>query len=150
MNFDDLPYREPFPNKKSRKSLRNATCKRRPPPARVRPPSYMESVTSSFLDRMGVAYYREHIFNGCSSVINEHVPLPFDFYLPEFCAVLELDGKQHFGKMDNDKHDYDYDKRILNDKTRDLYCVQNGIKLLRIPYTEFRNYRVLIRKFLNI
>ena len=36
------------------------------------------------------------------------------------------------------------------DKIKDQYCKNNGIKLIRIPYWEFKNSEEIIKKELNI
>jgi hypothetical protein len=64
------------------------------------------------------------------------LPLRFDFYLPEFNIVVEYDGIQHekalrvFGGIEGLK------RRQECDKIKTDYCVENGIKLIRISYKD--------------
>lgn len=68
-------------------------------------------------------YYHHHLFN----YFWERHLLFFDFYLPEYDAVIEFDGAHHFK---GDK------KQRSRDSIKNYYCKRNGINMLRIPYWE--------------
>lgn len=64
--------------------------------------------------------------------------LRYDFYVPEGNYLIEYDGQQHFHYTNlgwNDKEHYEKVKE--NDSIKDEYCRENGIPLIRIPYTQF-------------
>lgn len=58
----------------------------------------------------------------------------FDFYIPEKRVFIEYDGEQHFNKRLHWGAD-SYSARKSKDKEKDLYCIENNYRLLRIPYT---------------
>jgi hypothetical protein len=54
-------------------------------------------------------------------------------------VIAEFDGRQHFGP--NEKHggEEGFASTVLNDKAKNKYCKENGIKLIRISYTDEKN-----------
>ena len=61
-------------------------------------------------------------------------PLPFDFYLPDYNCCIEYDGIQHF----EDGHWEELNKIQKRDNIKNQYCKENNIKLIRIPYIDFK------------
>ena len=61
--------------------------------------------------------------------------LVFDFYLPELNILIEYDGEQHFQKVKNDF--FNYEELQKRDNFKNEWCKKEGIKLIRIPYTDF-------------
>lgn len=68
-------------------------------------------------------------------------PLPFDFAIfknDELHILIEYDGEQHikpkFG-LENFK------QTQINDNIKNLYCRENNINLIRIPYKRTRNFQ---------
>lgn len=111
-------------------------------------PSYMECTIATFLAINGVEYVMEKTWPDLESVLFDEL-LPVDFWLPGYRACIEYDGSHHSKRMEGDKP-YSVDRRILNDRTRDLFCVQRGFKLLRIPHNKSRQYKEMIIEFLKI
>lgn len=75
--------------------------------------------------------------------------LVFDFYLPELNILIEYDGEQHFQKVKNDF--FNYEELQERDNFKNEWCEKEGIKLVRIPYTDFErldleNMRRIIEK----
>ena len=75
--------------------------------------------------------------------------LVFDFYLPELNILIEYDGEQHFQKVKNDF--FNYEELQERDNFKNEWCKKEGIKLIRIPYTDFEkldlaNMRRIIEK----
>jgi very-short-patch-repair endonuclease len=60
--------------------------------------------------------------------------LYLDFYLPEWNAAIEFDGKQHFTSVKYFKGDEGLEERKRNDSYKDEWIHQNGISILRISY----------------
>lgn len=59
----------------------------------------------------------------------------FDFYLPDFNILLEMDGEQHFFQVSKfHKTRTDFLKQQENDRRKNSYCLANKIPLYRIPY----------------
>jgi len=88
-----------------------------------------EKEISKILKNKNIKFKREKRFTDCRNIL----PLPFDFYLPEYNMCIEFDGKQHFiqHKMWTDL--ITIKKR---DEIKNIYCKQNNIILHRINYKE--------------
>ena len=92
-----------------------------------------EKEISKILKNYNINYIREKRFVDCRNKL----PLPFDFYLPEYNLCIEFDGQQHFEYIKYWKNDSNKLKiRKFNDDIKTTYCKNNNIKLLRIRYDE--------------
>ena len=61
----------------------------------------------------------------------------YDFFVNNK-YVIEYDGKQHF-------QDSSWDKCVniqKKDKEKNLFCYQNGIPIIRIPYTHYNKLNI--------
>jgi len=97
------------------------------------------------LDLFQIAYKAEHRFKDCSHVN----PLPFDFYLPDDKACIELDGPQHFGVVYWYRNQpSDLDLQQLKDVKKTIYTKNKDLHLLRIAWSERNNMKVHIETFL--
>lgn len=86
-----------------------------------------------------IEYTCQKTFKTCKSWNGKNA-LRFDFYLPEFNALIEYDGEQHFleetiwsgndGELANIK---------ARDKFKTNWASSNGFNLIRIPYTQLKN-----------
>jgi len=108
-----------------------------------------ETKTEKILQNLSIEYNTQHIFNNCKNI----KPLPFDFYLPKQNICIEYDGEFHYHPA---RYSKDKDKMIkkLNecqhrDSIKTKFCEDNGIKLIRIPYTEFDNIESILESKLN-
>lgn len=92
-----------------------------------------ENKIVDILDKLNIKYLKQYKFNECKYKEN----LIFDFYIPEHNLCIEYDGQQHFNPVDY----FGGIERFKEDKKRDLiknnYCLENKIKLVRIPYYSF-------------
>ena len=93
--------------------------------------SHGEQWIDGWLKDQGVTFNSQQVFDDC----RDERCLPFDFYLPSYNLVIEYDGEQHYHpvKMFGGKESYEYTHR--HDLIKNKYCEDNGINLLRIPYT---------------
>lgn len=97
-----------------------------------------ERLFANYLKKNNLNYKQEYRFNGCRDI----KPLPFDFYLPQFDCLVEIDGQQHFEPVVFARMDWEMaEKRFFlqkkHDKTKEDYCKKHNIPLLRIPYFFF-------------
>ena len=82
--------------------------------------------------------------------------LKFDFYLSEHNLCIEYDGQQHFKPFSwsNDKSRETKEKNLklvqLRDSIKNQYCLENNIKLLRIPYFKFKNIDKILEGYFNV
>lgn len=107
-----------------------------------------ELKVDEILRSLRINFMTEYSFN---DFINKYDKknFPFDFYLPEHNCCIEYDGEQHFKGWKREKDSL----RIIQDRDRrkDEYCAARGIKLIRIPYTDFNqlNAEYLLDKIQN-
>lgn len=98
------------------------------------------------LDDLNINYITEYKFKDCKF----KKELPFDFYLPDYNCCIEYDGEQHFEII---KYFGGYNKFIdtkIRDTIKNIYCRDNNIDLLRIPYWEFDNIENILIDKLNL
>jgi len=68
--------------------------------------------------------------------------LRFDFAVFEnnvLSHLIEYDGRQHFEPVKYMGGEKRFKIQVRNDKLKDEYCSENNIRLIRLPYTEYRN-----------
>lgn len=106
--------------------------------------SYGEYVISLVLDKYGVKYTRQEVFD---KTCCDKKPLPFDFYLPDYNLCIEYDGEGHYTPCFGEDH---FMSTILHDAMKNWYCRWNNINLLRIPYWKFNNLESILIKQLNL
>lgn len=98
---------------------------------------------SRILNNNNIRYVFQYKFEDC---INKK-SLPFDFYLPDYNVCIEYDGEYHYRAIRGiEKLDY----QQHNDNIKTQYCERNNIKLIRIPYWEFKNIENILKIELNI
>lgn len=97
-------------------------------------PSKGEQIISKWLDLHEIEYECERVMDGCTY----KRPLRFDFYLPIYNMAIEYDGEQHFKPVGwYEKNTDGFMATRIRDAIKNTYCKENGIYLLRIPYTEY-------------
>ncbi len=87
------------------------------------------------LDCNNIEYIPQYKYNDCK----DKKVLPFDFYLPQYNTCIEYDGQQHYHNDRFGMNEEDFEIIVLHDKIKTQYCIENNIKLIRIPYWEFDN-----------
>jgi very-short-patch-repair endonuclease len=102
------------------------------------------------LNDLSILYLPQYTFNDCKDVN----VLPFDFYLLDLNVCIEYDGQHHyypvtFNGISQEQAKINHLNTIHHDKIKNEYCDSNGIKLLRIPYYEFKNIKDIIVNFIN-
>ena len=93
---------------------------------------------TSILRKYNVEYVREKKFKDCVNVSGGGKycrQLPFDIFIPSQNTIIEYDGKQHFEPVSIFGGEEQFQKQQKLDKIKNDYCRDNGIKLIRIPYT---------------
>ena len=68
---------------------------------------------------------------------------------------VEYDGIGHFepinfNGIDDKRANEGFKKQKLHDQIKDKYCLDNNIKLIRIPYWEFDNIENILKQELNL
>lgn len=68
----------------------------------------------------------------------------FDFYLIDLNICIEYDGEFHFNSYNGIGGDVTLNKTKKRDRIKNKFCLDNNIKLIRIPYWDFNNiYEIL-------
>jgi hypothetical protein len=90
-------------------------------------------------------YSREYTFDECKGTQKSKFSrkLPFDFYVYDYNLCIEYDGRQHFEPAFGT---INLEITKENDQIKNNYCNgENGRpKILRIPYTDFKNIESII------
>lgn len=85
-----------------------------------------------------VPYIREKTFPELKNGI-----LRYDFYLPTFNILVEIDSMLHFKpilKFHKSKTDFTHAQQ--NDRLKNSFALSHNIKLYRIPEWEFQNIKI--------
>jgi very-short-patch-repair endonuclease len=101
-----------------------------------------ENKISEILDSLNINYSRQKTFDGCK---HKNL-LRFDFYLPEHNMCIEYDGRQHFEPVDIFGGEDEFLKTKNRDKIKTNFCLDNNIKLVRIPHTDKENIEGIIKR----
>lgn len=99
-----------------------------------------EEKVKELLLSMEIVFESQKVFKECRNPETNYC-LPFDFFLPEHNCCVEYDGKQHYTgwwEAKTEKGKYASLESIRSrDEVKNAFCLNNGIGLVRIPYTDF-------------
>lgn len=84
-------------------------------------PSFSEKAIAKLLNQMGIRYFQEVMFDDCRNP-STGAKLRYDFYLPDYNAIIEYDGKEYHSNIDV----------MLRDDYKNSYAKKNNIKMVRI------------------
>jgi len=89
----------------------------------------LEKIVENWLIKRGLAFNKEFSIENCRNK-QGHL-LFFDFNIPYFNTNIEIDGIFHFRPIYSN-----FRKMKTNDQTKNKYCKNNNINLLRISYKQ--------------
>jgi len=92
--------------------------------------SKIELNVQNILIQKNIKYVKEKRFDQCRNIL----PLPFDFYLPDHNVCIECDGIQHYKPIEHFGGLDSFNKRVKLDEIKSKFCLNNGIKLVRVHY----------------
>lgn len=94
-----------------------------------------ELKVKQLLQQLNITFEQQKVFSDC---LNDKTgyPLKFDFYLPDYNCCIEYDGEQHFKEVSLCSSSLV--ERQKKDLIKNNYCKKNNIKLIRIPYTDYK------------
>lgn len=102
--------------------------------------SSLEQKIEQILNYNNISYNREKIFLNFLYEDTKRHPR-FDFYLPEYNCLIEINGKQHYiqpsGYMKKD-----FEKRQIRDKIKINWALNNNYKIIIIPYNVINNITI--------
>lgn len=89
-----------------------------------------EIIIGKFLSARNILFHKEFIF--------PDLPLArFDFYIPEKNMIIEYDGQQHYETIECWGGEEALKEIQKRDTIKNIYCINNNISLIRIPYYDF-------------
>ena len=105
-----------------------------------------EFAICQFLENNSIVFMHQHKFEDCK----DKLPLPFDFYLPEYNLIIEYNGKQHYEPVDYFGGQNGFIVQVEHDQIKNNYCENNDIDMLVIPYWDYNNIEKILIKQLNL
>lgn len=106
-----------------------------------------EEIIKSILEELKIDFISQYKFKDCKDLL----PLPFDFYLPNYNLIIEYDGEQHFDvNRAFNSNENKFWETVIHDAIKNAYCEDNNISILRIPFWEYNNIKEIIKNKLNI
>jgi hypothetical protein len=95
-----------------------------------------ETMVRVYLEKNNISFKQYYKLKGCFSEINGRcILLTFDFYLPEQNTVIEYDGEQHYRPVERFGGEPTYQRQVILDNIKNVFCSKSNIKMIRIPYT---------------
>lgn len=119
--------------------LRGKGC----PACGIKQSKYMDFVEKYLKDK-NILFEKEKYYDDCRYVRK----LPFDYYLPSYNVCIEVDGEFHFEDNSVYKNWHSgrssYEEVKKRDGIKTKYCLDNGIKLIRLPYYDFNVFNEIL------
>lgn len=116
--------------------LRGKGC----PKCGIKQSKYMNTV-EDYLTEKNIKYVKEKVFDDCRNIR----PLPFDYYIEDLNVCIEVDGEFHYETNSVYSNDIEsYHLIHKRDSIKNEYCKNNNIKLIRLPYYEFKNFEKIL------
>lgn len=112
--------------------------------------STIEKLVKDYLECNNYNYIQQYIFEDCCDIR----PLLFDFCIlnnENIGYLIEVDGRQHYEIVEHFGGESEYEYVKKHDNIKNKYCKDNNIKLIRIPYWEFKknNYINILKNKLQ-
>ena len=86
-----------------------------------------------------IKFQQQYEFKDC--LTENGYPCKFDFAIftdnNKLQCLIEYDGIQHF-----EESNWGLEQNQTRDRIKDIYCLQNKIPLIRIPYTDFSKINI--------
>lgn len=98
-------------------------------------PSYAERIIIGVLNKHRIPYLREVSFENFKTPKKGYYR--FDFYFPDKNLIIEYDGRKYH-KEGNTK-----------DTEKNLFCLKNGIRLIRLNYKHYYSLEKHLLKLLK-
>lgn len=101
-----------------------------------------ETKITKYLENNDIQFEYQKTFEDLKSDLKR--PLPYDFYIPKFNALIEFQGLQHYKPSEYFGGQYRFERQLINDKVKKEYAINNGYKYIEIPYTQLNNIENLL------
>lgn len=94
--------------------------------------SSLELYFSEFCKLNDIEFESQKSFKGCSY----KEELRFDYYLPKYNVLIEIQGKQHYEPVNKFGGIEAFEEGQIRDKIKQNWCKDNNIKLIYISYRD--------------
>ena len=96
-----------------------------------------ESRIAELLTEQGIPFEQQKIFESCKFETN--YPAYFDFFVDNK-YLIEYDGEQHYYGWHGSENSLEKTKK--RDEIKNLWCIENNIPLIRIPFTQLKFLKI--------
>ena len=104
------------------------------------------------LTEINISHDSQYIFNDLLSDLGNplrfDVPIFWDKEKTKLKILIEYDGEQHFRWIPGMMTKEQFKKLQYHDIKKNLYCAENNIQLVRIPYWDYDNIEEILRYYL--
>ena len=102
-----------------------------------------EIIVSKFFEKENIAVEHPKRFPDCKYKNS----LSFDFYLPDYKTCVEYDGLQHYQFVEIFHRTIEkFEEQQIRDRIKDDYCLENGIKLIRLDSRIYHDESTIFEK----
>jgi very-short-patch-repair endonuclease len=109
--------------------------------------SFGEQAVESFLKSNNINFTTQVKFDGLLGVGSRQ--LSYDFYIPHFNLLIEVQGKQHERPIDYFGGEEQFVIQQEHDKRKKDYAKEHNIELLEIWYWDYKNINNIIHSRLQ-
>jgi hypothetical protein len=111
-------------------------------------PSKQHRDCKKILTDLNVIYTEEVRYSTLKDV--KKLPCDFQIIIDGMVCIIEVDGEQHFGKVDRFQKSSDaFNRQVYHDYIKVMYCKTNYIHMLKISYREKGLEEAYIRAFIG-
>jgi len=116
-----------------------------------------ESEIDDILTKINIFHNSQHTFNDLIGIggglLKFDISTFWDKEQTKIRMLIEYDGQHHFkpvrfGGISMKRAIENYKQQVKNDIIKNLYCAENDIQLIRIPYWEYDNIEKYLRYYL--
>lgn len=103
-----------------------------------------EAKIEKILNNLNITFVKQYHIDELKSEKNHY--LYFDFYLPDYNIIIEYQGEQHYQNIHSWYNEEGFNQLRQRDEQKRIFCKNKNIKLIEIPYTD---YRVLNEEYIR-
>lgn len=98
------------------------------------------------LKKLGLSYICQYKIDDLKTTSGKHYPFDFAVFIDENIVLIEYNGIQHYNVVEHFGGEEEFYKRQNNDSIKALYCKENNIPLIIIPYWD---YDIIDEEYIN-
>lgn len=98
-----------------------------------------------YLDTNQIKYVRQFKMQN-ENIFCVNKILIADFFLPDYGIIIEYNGEQHYKPIPFWGGESQFEKQKERDITLRMFCKRHNYKLIEIPYLEYNNIEVILKR----